>query len=166
MYLETTGYNLTPIVYLQELYGPKITYAFREHLDMNVLSRDVIQNQIYLLQEAIGVNFGLNFGFGLNLHSKQLDALINEASDPHYPETHRFLEMVNLDAAGVSMLVTFRRLTEPPENWTGDCQPVWLKGEASLLYLSKQEPQMPVYETFAERVLSRMANTMPGIPKP
>jgi|SRR3989344_1322504 len=163
--IETTGYNLTPIVYIKELHGEKFTYSLRERLRMNALYGEVIQNQIYLLQEAVGVNLDLHFGFSRNLHSKELSALINEALDPH-PETVKFLEKVLLEEDSKEKLETLKQLIEPPENWSGDCEPIWLKGEASLFYLSKSEPQLPIYETFAERVLGRMADAMPGIPKP
>lgn len=135
-------------------------------VNQNSLFRNSLHHKIYLLQEVGRVGLGFPFLHGDGLFSVELQRTLIEINDQLYTEElNRYLRETNLTAIGHEKLKLTKRLIEPPASWTGDCESVWVKGEASLHYMAQFVIRDPI-ETFKERGVQFLTERMPGIPKP
>lgn len=161
MFLEQ---DLIPILWAREIGGGNFD-KFKFPVPFIGSFAADLQNRIFLLQEI--TEAGLNFSFTMSstgVYSSALTSLFQEAADPH-PQTKRFLENASLKDESKGKVEVIRRLITPPEVWTGDCEPIWVKGEALILHLSPFcDPEQPA--GFRDRIISFVSSKLPNLPQP
>lgn len=160
-----TEYDLIPLLWVRALTSQAIL-DLRQNFRQDPVFRESLHNRTYLLQEVAGAGLNLNFRWGRGLFSTSLVSTFEEILDPSkYHELTKYLSDHNLTVEGKAKIELTNKLTQPPEHWSGDCEPVWLRGEASLLYLARFEPREPI-QTFRDRAVQRLTQHLSGIPKP
>lgn len=160
-----TEYDLIPLLWVKELTGQKFS-ELDKNLKADAQFRRDLHHKVYLLQEVTGASLNLNFKWDGTLFSPGLQLTLMAALDPiHEVQVSKYLGSAQLKDSGREKIASVRKLAEPPKYWVGDCQPIWLKGEAYLLYFSQFETLKP-FETFRERAISRLVQKAPGIPQP
>lgn len=159
--------DLIPVLWLSEMANLGVTELGHE-LKSDFGLRNFLNHQAFLVQRVFRAGFDSDF-IWVHPHgvlSQSLEGTFGLIMDPVYRgELTESMANRPLGEAAKKLVSDSRSLITPHENWTGDCERVWVKGESALLYQSEMLSLEP-FETFKERTINAVLAYLPGIPKP